>query len=100
MVGDGDTGFGNAMNVKRTVWGYQRAGFACVMIEDQVMPKRCGHTALKRSPRTFYLPETFPSHPGHAAALASSGNCQTLCRLEEAVTSLARARHVVVTGRV
>jgi 2-methylisocitrate lyase-like PEP mutase family enzyme len=47
VVGDGDTGFGNAMNVKRTVRGYQRAGFACVMIEDQVMPKRCGHTAGK-----------------------------------------------------
>jgi 2-methylisocitrate lyase-like PEP mutase family enzyme len=47
VIGDGDTGFGNEMNVKRTVEGYGRAGFACVMIEDQVMPKRCGHTAGK-----------------------------------------------------
>ena len=47
VVGDGDTGFGNVMNVKRTVRGYHQAGFACVMIEDQVMPKRCGHTAGK-----------------------------------------------------
>lgn len=47
VLGDGDTGFGNAMNVKRTVQGYHQAGFACVMIEDQVMPKRCGHTAGK-----------------------------------------------------
>ena len=47
VLGDGDTGFGNAMNVKRTVKGYYQAGFACVMIEDQVMPKRCGHTAGK-----------------------------------------------------
>lgn len=38
----GDTGFGNPVNVKRTVRGYERAGFACVMIEDQVYPKRCG----------------------------------------------------------
>jgi 2-methylisocitrate lyase-like PEP mutase family enzyme len=48
VLGDGDTGFGNPMNIKRTVRGYQRAGFACIMIEDQVMPKRCGHTAGKR----------------------------------------------------
>jgi 2-methylisocitrate lyase-like PEP mutase family enzyme len=47
VLGDGDTGFGNALNVKRTVRGYHQAGFACVMIEDQVMPKRCGHTAGK-----------------------------------------------------
>jgi len=47
VLGDGDTGFGNEMNVRRTVEGYYQAGFACVMIEDQVMPKRCGHTAGK-----------------------------------------------------
>ncbi|HPF57389.1 MAG TPA: isocitrate lyase/PEP mutase family protein [Candidatus Competibacteraceae bacterium] len=47
VIGDGDTGFGNPLNVKRTVQGYARAGFACVMIEDQVMPKRCGHTQGK-----------------------------------------------------
>ena len=47
MIGDGDTGFGNAVNVKRTVEGYARAGFACIMVEDQVMPKRCGHTKGK-----------------------------------------------------
>jgi 2-methylisocitrate lyase-like PEP mutase family enzyme len=47
MIGDGDTGFGNALNVKRTVEGYARAGFACIMVEDQVMPKRCGHTRGK-----------------------------------------------------
>ncbi|MGD8837288.1 MAG: isocitrate lyase/PEP mutase family protein [Desulfobacteraceae bacterium] len=47
VLGDGDTGFGNPLNIKRTVRGYQRAGFACVMIEDQQMPKRCGHTAGK-----------------------------------------------------
>jgi 2-methylisocitrate lyase-like PEP mutase family enzyme len=47
VLGDGDTGFGNEMNVRRTVQGCYQAGFACVMIEDQVMPKRCGHTAGK-----------------------------------------------------
>jgi 2-methylisocitrate lyase-like PEP mutase family enzyme len=47
MIGDGDTGFGNAQNIKRTVEGYASAGFACIMLEDQVAPKRCGHTEGK-----------------------------------------------------
>ncbi|MCP4039002.1 MAG: isocitrate lyase/PEP mutase family protein [bacterium] len=48
VIGDADTGYGNAMNVKRTVKGYARAGFACAMIEDQLAPKRCGHTRGKQ----------------------------------------------------
>lgn len=48
VIGDGDTGYGNALNVKRTVFGYAQAGFAGVMIEDQVAPKRCGHTRGKQ----------------------------------------------------
>lgn len=46
-MGDGDTGYGNAVNTKRTVQGYARAGMAGIMIEDQVAPKRCGHTRDK-----------------------------------------------------
>lgn len=47
LIGDGDTGYGNAMNVRRTVAGMARAGCAAVMIEDQLAPKRCGHTPGK-----------------------------------------------------
>jgi 2-methylisocitrate lyase-like PEP mutase family enzyme len=47
MIGDGDTGFGSAQNIKRTVEGYAHAGFAAIMLEDQVAPKRCGHTEGK-----------------------------------------------------
>jgi 2-methylisocitrate lyase-like PEP mutase family enzyme len=47
VIGDGDTGYGNALNVERTVAGYAQAGAAAVMIEDQVAPKRCGHTKGK-----------------------------------------------------
>jgi 2-methylisocitrate lyase-like PEP mutase family enzyme len=47
IIGDGDTGFGSAQNIKRTVEGYASAGFACIMLEDQVAPKRCGHTEGK-----------------------------------------------------
>jgi 2-methylisocitrate lyase-like PEP mutase family enzyme len=48
VIGDADTGYGNALNVRRTVEGYARAGFACAMIEDQLAPKRCGHTRGKQ----------------------------------------------------
>jgi 2-methylisocitrate lyase-like PEP mutase family enzyme len=48
LIGDGDTGYGNALNVQRTVTEYARAGAACVMIEDQVNPKKCGHTRGKQ----------------------------------------------------
>lgn len=48
VIGDGDTGYGNALNVQRTVIEYARAGAACVMIEDQVSPKKCGHTRGKQ----------------------------------------------------
>src|SRR5258708_15506658 len=48
LVGDGDTGYGNALNVQRTVVEYARAGAAAVMIEDQLSPKKCGHTRGKQ----------------------------------------------------
>ncbi|MEO3480494.1 isocitrate lyase/PEP mutase family protein [Phaeobacter sp. CAU 1743] len=47
LIADGDTGYGNAMNVRRTVQGMANAGCAAVMIEDQLAPKRCGHTPGK-----------------------------------------------------
>jgi 2-methylisocitrate lyase-like PEP mutase family enzyme len=48
VIGDGDTGYGNALNVQRTVIEYARTGAAAVMIEDQVSPKKCGHTRGKQ----------------------------------------------------
>ncbi|MBT7801346.1 MAG: isocitrate lyase/PEP mutase family protein [Tateyamaria sp.] len=47
LIGDGDTGYGNAMNVRRTLAGFAKAGCASIMIEDQLAPKRCGHTPGK-----------------------------------------------------
>ena len=47
LIADGDTGYGNAMNVIRTVSGLAKAGCAGVLIEDQLAPKRCGHTPGK-----------------------------------------------------
>jgi 2-methylisocitrate lyase-like PEP mutase family enzyme len=43
VIVDADTGFGNALNVMRTVKGFERAGAAMVQLEDQSFPKRCGH---------------------------------------------------------
>ncbi|HCP15091.1 MAG TPA: carboxyvinyl-carboxyphosphonate phosphorylmutase [Peptococcaceae bacterium] len=43
VIADADTGFGNAINVQRTVREYEKAGVAVIQIEDQVMPKKCGH---------------------------------------------------------
>ena len=47
VVCDADTGFGNAINMMRTVREFESAGLAGIQIEDQVMPKKCGHTEGK-----------------------------------------------------
>ena len=47
VIADGDTGYGNAINVRRTVVEYARAGAAAILIEDQTNPKRCGYFAGK-----------------------------------------------------
>jgi 2-methylisocitrate lyase-like PEP mutase family enzyme len=43
LFADGDTGYGNALSVRRTISEYEKAGAAAVILEDQVWPKRCGH---------------------------------------------------------
>lgn len=48
-IGDGDTGYGNPMNVKRTIQKFIQAGLSGIMIEDQLSPKRCGHTKGKQT---------------------------------------------------
>ena len=48
LIADADNGYGGVLNVRRTVQAYERAGAAAVHIEDQVLPKRCGHLAGKQ----------------------------------------------------
>lgn len=43
IIADGDTGFGNALNLARTIKLYERAGASAIQLEDQIFPKRCGH---------------------------------------------------------
>lgn len=48
VIADADTGYGNALNVRRTVREYEAAGVAALHLEDQEFPKRCGHLEGKR----------------------------------------------------
>jgi 2,3-dimethylmalate lyase len=48
VIADADTGYGNSINVIRTVREYEAAGIAAIHLEDQVMPKKCGHMAGKQ----------------------------------------------------
>lgn len=48
VIADGDTGFGGLLNVHHTVRGYEKAGVAAIQIEDQISPKKCGHTPNKQ----------------------------------------------------
>jgi 2-methylisocitrate lyase-like PEP mutase family enzyme len=48
IIVDADTGFGNALNVRRTVIRFARAGADAIQLEDQTFPKRCGHLDEKR----------------------------------------------------
>jgi carboxyvinyl-carboxyphosphonate phosphorylmutase len=48
VIADADTGYGNALNVVRTVREYEAAGVAAIQLEDQISPKRCGHMEGKQ----------------------------------------------------
>ncbi|MGH8687172.1 MAG: isocitrate lyase/PEP mutase family protein [Burkholderiales bacterium] len=48
LIADADTGFGGLLNVRETVRGYESAGVQAIQIEDQEVPKKCGHTPGRR----------------------------------------------------
>ena len=48
LIADGDTGYGGLLNVRHTVRGYEAAGAAGIQLEDQELPKKCGHTPGRR----------------------------------------------------
>jgi 2-methylisocitrate lyase-like PEP mutase family enzyme len=100
VLGDGDTGYGNALNVKRTVRGYANAGFAAVMIEDQRWPKRCGHTQGKQ---VVSRPETCARIRAAVDAREEGADILILARTDARAThcldeALVRARAFAAIG--
>ncbi|WP_372619386.1 oxaloacetate decarboxylase [Falsiroseomonas sp.] len=83
VIGDADTGFGSAINVRRTVAGYHQAGFACVMIEDQVFPKRCGFAhGLEVAPRAEALTRLRAALNARDAIRAAGGDLMVIGRTD------------------
>lgn len=86
---DADTGFGNQMNVIRTVHEYEAAGIAAVQLEDQVSPKRCGHLSGKQ-----VIPASDFVHKLRAAVnekffddtlIVARTDARAVCSLEETI---------------
>jgi 2-methylisocitrate lyase-like PEP mutase family enzyme len=84
LVVDGDTGFGNALNVQRTVRLFERMGASGIQLEDQMMPKRCGHLEGKQ-----LVPVAEMQGKIHAALDA---------RTDDATVIIARTDAIAVTG--
>jgi 2-methylisocitrate lyase-like PEP mutase family enzyme len=84
LIADGDTGYGNPINVVRTIKEYEKAGAAAIHIEDQVWPKRCGHMAGK---------QVIPKEDMVAKVRAA-----TDCRLSDDFVIIARTDALAVEG--
>jgi len=99
VIGDGDTGYGNAINVKRTVLEYARAGAAGIMLEDQVSPKRCGHTRGKQvvsfQEARMKLRAAVDARASHDIAIMARTDARAILGMDEA---LARCRMFVEEG--
>ena len=88
LIVDADTGFGNAVNMVRTVRSFERAGAAAIQIEDQVFPKKCGHFAGKH---VIPLPEMLAKIKA-AADARRDGSLQIIARTDaRAIEGLDRA---------
>ena len=78
VIADADTGYGNALNVIRTVQEYESAGVSAIHIEDQVMPKKCGHMENKQ-----VIPASEMAEKIHAAVEARrSGDFLIIARTD------------------
>ncbi|KAL2784294.1 Pyruvate/Phosphoenolpyruvate kinase-like domain-containing protein [Aspergillus keveii] len=99
IIVDGDTGYGAAMNVRRCVEGFARAGAAGVMIEDQTWPKRCGHTQGKS---VVSLPEALARWRAAVDARNNGLDIWILARTDALIhgydEALTRARAAIALG--
>jgi methylisocitrate lyase len=88
LIVDADTGFGEALNVERTIVELEAAGAAAIQLEDQQLPKRCGHLAGK----SLVEPETMCAKLRAAAAARSDASLVLIARTDaRGVTDLADA---------
>jgi 2-methylisocitrate lyase-like PEP mutase family enzyme len=88
LIVDGDTGFGNPLNVIRTVRLFERAGAAGIQLEDQVFPKRCGHFAGKAVISTDEMVQKIKA----AVDTRQDGDLQIIARTDaRAVSGLSEA---------
>ena len=99
MIADADTGYGNELNVFRTVQEYERRGVAAIHIEDQVSPKKCGHLDDKEIvPREDYLAKIRAAVAASAIAdfmIIARTDARAVAGLDEA---LARANAALAAG--
>ena len=99
VIVDADTGFGNALNVMRSVRGFERAGAAMIQIEDQTFPKRCGHLDGKSVVSTQEMAGKLKA----ALDARQSSSTLILARTDAVATegldkALARAEHYLACG--
>jgi 2,3-dimethylmalate lyase len=98
MLVDADTGYGNALNVLRTVELYHAAGAAGLFLEDQVWPKRCGHMrgkqVVERAEWLSKLRAVRSSGPAHDLFLVARTDARGARGLDEAIARGRAARDV------
>jgi 2-methylisocitrate lyase-like PEP mutase family enzyme len=97
VIADADTGFGNELNVVRTVREYAAAGVAALHIEDQVFPKRCGHLDRKQviaaDDFVSRVRAAAESRPDPELVLIARTDARAVHGLDEAVDRANRALH-------
>jgi 2-methylisocitrate lyase-like PEP mutase family enzyme len=99
VIADADTGYGNELNVVRTVRAYARAGVAAIHIEDQTFPKRCGHLAgkeiVERDAWLRKIRAAVECRPDPGLLIIARTDARAVAGLDEAI---GRARAALATG--
>ena len=89
VIADADTGYGNELNVVRTVRAYARAGVAAIHIEDQTFPKRCGHLAgkeiVERDSWLRKIRAAVDARPDPGLLIIARTDARAVAGLEEAI---------------
>jgi 2-methylisocitrate lyase-like PEP mutase family enzyme len=99
VIADADTGYGNELNVVRTVRAYARAGVSAIHIEDQTFPKRCGHLAgkeiVERDAWLRKVRAAVEARPDPGLLIIARTDARAIAGLDEAIE---RARAALALG--